>query len=561
MAIYHLNVKIIGRNSGRSSVAAAAYRSGDTLTNAWDGLTHDYSKKQWIEHSEIILPDNAPQSFRDRGTLWNAVEMAEKSGNAQLAREIEIGLPRELNLSQQLELARSYIQKNFTDKGMCADFSIHNPPVTNGRGIPIDAYGTPTNDPDKMTFQNPHVHIMLTMRPLNEQGEWMAKSQLNYLCRKDNEERSIPSSDIKDAEAEGWQKQYQYRIGKKKVWLTKEAAEQKDLKRVSKAPKSEKIQNQITADWNSKDSLFRWRESWASMCNQSLKEHGINQQIDHRSYEEQGINQIATVHMGVEAFRAEKRGIQTDRGDLNREISKDNEFLKRFEDRIKKLEESETERLKQVSARLEGLRASYIAGAYQQICLSATLATEQDQNQTQMAIAAAYAKSAEQLMGILDTLGQSLEQRKKELYACSPIQIRRRKELESQLLETEVQIQEVKGRLSELDRAYKDKLKAPVVTPESLAQKRKQIQNLRKSLSATYDEFYKLVDESKAQMQEIREIIRGIRPVYDELTEQELKKHHAGTFQEEILKKARMKGPELPEPEADGIKHHIRHRR
>lgn len=122
MAIYHLNVKIIGRNSGRSSVAATAYRSGDTLTNEWDGLTHDYSKKQWIEHSEIMLPDNAPESFQDRGTLWNAVEMAEKSGAAQLAREIEIALPLELNQSQHLDLVRSYIQKNFTDKGMCADF-------------------------------------------------------------------------------------------------------------------------------------------------------------------------------------------------------------------------------------------------------------------------------------------------------------------------------------------------------------------------------------------------------------------------------------------------------
>lgn len=351
MAIYHLNVKIIGRNSGRSSVAAAAYRSGDTLTNEWDGLTHDYSKKNWIEYSEIMLPDNAPQSFRDRGTLWNAVETAEKSGAAQLAREVEIALPRELDLPQQLDLVRAYVQKNFTDKGMCADFSIHNPPVTDGRGIPIDANGNHTNDTAEMVFQNPHVHIMLTMRLLDSRGEWMAKSQLNYLCRKDNEEKSIPSSAIKEAEADGWQKQYQYRIGKKKVWLTKEAAEKKDLKRVSKVPKSEKIQNEITADWNSKDSLFCWRESWAAMCNRALKENGINQQIDHRSYEEQGINQVATVHMGVEAFRAEKRGIETDRGNINRGIQEDNLFLKQFEERIKQLEEKETERLKQVSAR------------------------------------------------------------------------------------------------------------------------------------------------------------------------------------------------------------------
>lgn len=118
-------------------------------------------------------------------------------------------------------------------------------------------------------------------------------------------------------------------------------------------------------------------------------------------------------------------------------------------------------------------------------------------------------------MGILDILGQSLEERKKELNACNPIQIRRRKELENQLLETEIQIQEVKGRLSELDQAYKDKLKAPVSDSESIAEKRKQIQNLRKNLSVTYDEFYRLVDESKNQMKEIREIVRGIRPVYD----------------------------------------------
>ena len=96
MAIYHLSVKIIGRNAGRSSVAAAAYRSGDTLTNEYDGLTHDYSRKHWIEHTEIMLPPNAPESFKDRSTLWNAVELAEKSSNAQLAREVEIALPREL---------------------------------------------------------------------------------------------------------------------------------------------------------------------------------------------------------------------------------------------------------------------------------------------------------------------------------------------------------------------------------------------------------------------------------------------------------------------------------
>ena len=113
MAIYHLSVKIISRSSGRSSVAAAAYRSGDILTNEWDGITHDYSKKRWIEHTEIILPPNAPEEFKDRSTLWNAVEMAEKPGNAQLAREVELALPIELSPQERLSLVRSYIKENF----------------------------------------------------------------------------------------------------------------------------------------------------------------------------------------------------------------------------------------------------------------------------------------------------------------------------------------------------------------------------------------------------------------------------------------------------------------
>lgn len=307
MAIYHLTVKIIGRNAGRSSVAAAAYRSGDTLTNQWDGLTHDYSRKHWIEHTEIILPDNAPESFKDRSTLWNAVELAEKSSNAQLAREVEIALPKELPLEKQTALLREYIEQNFVSQGMCADFAIHNPPLTDSKNRPLDVEGNPTQDPDKMIFNNPHAHIMLTVRPLDRQGKWQPKYQKSYICRKDNVEKSILVPDIKQAEADGWQKQYRYHIGKKKVWLTAESAAKKDLKRVDKQPKSENIPNPIIADWNSKDSLFRWRESWASMCNQALRDNNINEQIDHRSYESQGINKVASVHMGVSAYHAEKQ--------------------------------------------------------------------------------------------------------------------------------------------------------------------------------------------------------------------------------------------------------------
>ena len=82
MAIYHLSVQIIKRSEGRSAVAAAAYRSGTSLTSEWDGITYDYTRKGWVEHTEILLPEYAPESFKKRQHLWNQVEMAEKSANA-----------------------------------------------------------------------------------------------------------------------------------------------------------------------------------------------------------------------------------------------------------------------------------------------------------------------------------------------------------------------------------------------------------------------------------------------------------------------------------------------
>ena len=156
----HIPVSIIKRSEGRSAVAAAAYRSGTKLTNEWDGLTHDYTRKGGVVHAEIMLPAHAPPEFADRSTLWNSVEQIEKARDSQLAREIEAALPRELIREQQLALVRAYVKDNFVDKGMCADFAIH----------------------DKGTG-NPHVHIMLTVRPLKENGAWGAKCRKAYEVR------------------------------------------------------------------------------------------------------------------------------------------------------------------------------------------------------------------------------------------------------------------------------------------------------------------------------------------------------------------------------------------
>ena len=181
MAIYHASVKMISRSAGRSSVAAAAYRSGTCLENDYDGRKHDFQKKQWVSYTKIILPEHAPSEYQDRAVLWNAVEKSEKASNAQLAREVELALPKELTLNQQIQMVQDYVQRNFVNQGMCADIVIHSPPRTNDRHQPIDSTGHRTSDKEKMIFENPHAHIMLTVRPMDDSGKWEAKSQKVYL--------------------------------------------------------------------------------------------------------------------------------------------------------------------------------------------------------------------------------------------------------------------------------------------------------------------------------------------------------------------------------------------
>lgn len=169
MAIYHCHCKVISRGQGRSAVGAAAYRSGERLTNDYDGITHDYTNKGGVVYSEVMLCENAPQEYQNRAVLWNEVERQEKGGKAQLAREYEVALPIELNRDEQIELVRDYVRENFVKNGMCADFAVHD----KGDG-------------------NPHAHIMLTMRPIEPGGEWGAKQKKEYLLDKDGNKQYDP---------------------------------------------------------------------------------------------------------------------------------------------------------------------------------------------------------------------------------------------------------------------------------------------------------------------------------------------------------------------------------
>ncbi|MDF3416653.1 MobA/MobL family protein [Sulfitobacter sp. M57] len=151
MAIYHLSAKVISRAGGRSSVAAAAYRTAGRLRDDRQGLEHDYSRKGGVVHAEIMTPENAPDWMRDRDQLWNAVEAVEKRRDAQLAREIEVALPRELDRSARLELLRGFVGREFVDRGMIADVAVHEGKARDGQS-------------------QPHAHIMLTMRELTGDG-------------------------------------------------------------------------------------------------------------------------------------------------------------------------------------------------------------------------------------------------------------------------------------------------------------------------------------------------------------------------------------------------------
>ena len=148
MAIYHCSAKIISRSGGRSATASAAYRAAEKIKDERQNMTFNYrSREQSVDHAEIISPDGSPSFVKDRSNLWNAVESCEKRKDSQVAREVEIALPRELTLEQNIELAKEFVKGSFVDRGMVADLCIH------------DANG-----------ENPHAHIMLTTRHLTSEG-------------------------------------------------------------------------------------------------------------------------------------------------------------------------------------------------------------------------------------------------------------------------------------------------------------------------------------------------------------------------------------------------------
>ena len=269
----HNEISIVQRSQQQSAVAAAAYQSGEKLFCEYDQEVKHYPEKRGIVHNEILLPANAPPEYADRNTLWNAAEAVEKQWNSQLARRWVLTIPREIPSDQYAVLVREFCEQQFVSKGMIADFAIHDP-----------------HPPG----HNPHAHVLLTMRAMDEHGKWLPKSRKVYDLDENGERIKLPSG----------------------RW---------------------KSHKEDTVDWNDQKYCEIWRHEWEVIQNRYLEANDRPERVDLRSYARQGLDIVPTVHEGAAVRQMEKRGIQTNIGNLNREIRAANSLMKSIRQLIQNL--------------------------------------------------------------------------------------------------------------------------------------------------------------------------------------------------------------------------------
>lgn len=411
---------MVSRGAGRSAAAAAAYLSCSRIYNDYDGIQHDYTRKQGLVWQQVFLPPQAPLEWQDREKLWNAVEAAEKAKDSRLAREFVVALPIELNQEQQISLIEKFVQEQFVADGMCADVAIHD---TDGH--------------------NPHAHILLTVRPLDEKGQWQYKTEKEYLCVRNGEEQGFTAAEFLKAQKEGWEKQYPYKIGKKKVYMAPSAAETQGLARADKHPKSSRYgrQNPITLRWNSEEQLLQWRESWAAAANLALEQAGHEERIDHRSNAARGIDEIPTIHEGVAARAMERKGITSDRCELNRQIKADNALLRQLKAELQKLAAAVAKTIPAIAEALEKIRGHVM------LCGFRLHHIRGDQYDIRRSIGV-WKPEMERYMGLVNQIKEKSEERtalakeKKEL----PIfRIVRSRELAAQIAELTEDLEELRS--------------------------------------------------------------------------------------------------------------------
>lgn len=514
MAIYHLEAKVISRGAGRSAVAAAAYMSCSQILNDYDGVQHDYTRKQGLVWQQIFLPEYAPAEWSDRGTLWNAVEENEKTKDSRLAREFVVALPIEMGKAEWESLLTEFIKDNFVADGMCADVCIHD---TNGH--------------------NPHAHIMVTVRPLAENGQWQYKTEKEYLCIRGGEEMGFTSAEFKQAQKEGWEKQYQYKVGKKKEYMAPSVAEAAGYERASKTPKSTRFgrQNPITARWNSDEQLVLWRSAWADVTNRYLERLGIESRIDHRSHADRGILAQPTIHEGVTARAMEQQGFIADRCEMNRQIKADNKLLRELRSIYEKIATAVKNTVPALAEAMETLRRNMLILQYQILHTNANRRSIKCTLKKVMPVLRQYSD----IVGQIKTLSRERKGVLDEKKATSALNILKQRELAKRIAKLSEDIEELRSEkamiLSRFDKTDNDgmkEIKQWAATMESSLQRLKQTEvKYQADLDAALAQFRDLTGEAeRMDKAELHTLRQGLHQNYTQDAKDWLQQAHGQQY-------------------------------
>ena len=521
MAIYHLEAKVISRGAGRSAVAAAAYMSCSQILNDYDGVKHDYTRKQGLVWQQIFLPEYAPAEWSDRGTLWNAVEENEKTKDSRLAREFVVALPVEMGKAEWESLLTEFIKDNFVADGMCADVCIHD---TDGH--------------------NPHAHIMVTVRPLAESGQWQYKTEKEYLCIRDGEEMGFTGAEFRQAQKEGWEKQYQYKVGRKKEYMAPSVAEAAGYERVSKTPKSTRFgrQNPIAARWNSDEQLVLWRSAWADVTNRYLERVGAEARIDHRSYADRGILEQPTIHEGVTARAMEQQGFIADRCELNRQIKADNKLLRELRSIYEKIAKAVKNTVPALAEAMETVRRNMLIFRYQILHTKANRRSIKNTLANVMPVLRQYSDIVSQIKSLSRERKGLLDEKK----ATSALNILKQRELAKRIAKLSEDIEELRSEkamiLSQFDKTDDDgmkEIKQWVASMESSLQRLEQTEaKYQAELDAALAQFRELTGEAenvdKSELHTQRQILRKLhtQDARDRLQQAHGKQYSAITMME-----------------------------
>lgn len=496
------------------------------IYNDYDGITHDYTRKRGLVWEKVFLPSNALAEWQDRAVLWNAVEAAEKSRDSRLARELIVAMPIELAPEEHEFILSEFIKRECVAKGMCADVCYHD---TDGH--------------------NPHAHIMLTVRPLTAKGTWQAKTQKEYLCIRRGVEKGFTAAEYKQAEKEGWEKQYLYKIDDEKMYLPPSRAD--GLKRINKYPKSTQYgrQNPIYEEWNSEEQLMRFREAWAKYVNRSLDLCELDTRIDHRSHKAIGLKVKPTIHVGI------FRGV-SDRKRINQRIRSDNKLINDLLDAVKYLAKTVGVLISRAASALEEIRTDLLVLTYQKNEISSEL------NRCE--------SKAEDVRSDLDrykSISTELAEKQAERDELYRIKKKTPSLFKGKHKELDARIYELGEDISELmhsKQAYENRIRLSEPSIDAaerdvkfyegkVAELKPQREKCKNAISKKIDEYRKVEAESTDLDQEkLTEARQAIRPAKESEAIDRIEKRGYSCYEEDFydttVEVAKLLGEEVPKP-------------